>query len=337
MSLKSGVKRLVDLLGVNDSAIRWHRSKMLVLCYHAVVAERREHSWSYDNCVDRQSFLDQLVWLKSLMEPTDLAGLRKWRDGGWTAKKGPLLITFDDGYRNNLTQAAPILQREGVPALFFLATGLVGTDRVLWNDEMRVRISRWPEPEIRMPSGEVAAVPREIEARRDLATHATQNSKALASDSCAEYLAYLRSKTPSLEVMDDPEARAFMTWDEVRQLKSMGFEVGAHTVEHPILSQAEANSVDAELRDSKAKIERELNCPCVSMAYPNGTEKDVNAAVVASARRAGYEWSFMTTPYWHQVGDDPHCIPRICVPGHAGLDAFKLYASGLRSFLAGGA
>ncbi len=69
------------------------------------------------------------------------------------------------------------------------------------------------------------------------------------------------------------------------------------------------------------------------MAYPNGTEMDVNGSVVDSGRRAGYDWSFMTTPQWSKADDDPLRIPRVCVPGHAGLDAFKLYASGLRNLL----
>jgi peptidoglycan/xylan/chitin deacetylase (PgdA/CDA1 family) len=265
-----------------------------------------------------------------------LAGLRRWHKGEWTSRKPPVLVTFDDGYRNNLTIAARILQEEGVPALFFLATGFLGTPRVLWNDEVRVRVLHWPESEIPMPSGGQSALPSELHARRAFSDKVNQACKRLTEECLAEYLALLRKKTPSVELMDDSEAREFLSWDEARQLAGMGFEIGSHTVEHPILSRINRARVVAELHDSKAVIERELGEPCRAIAYPNGSVRDVNETVFEEVRAAGYEWAFMTTPVWQKAGGDPHRISRVVFPGHTDLATFKFYASGLHTRLLGG-
>jgi peptidoglycan/xylan/chitin deacetylase (PgdA/CDA1 family) len=246
-------------------------------------------------------------------------------------RKPPVLVTFDDGYRNNLTVAAPILREEGVPALFFLSTGYVGTTRVLWNHEVVMRVLHWPESGITLPSGRQNALPSELNERRSFSDEVNQSCKGLSEEHLAEYLRYLRGKTASVEVMDDPEARSFLSWDEVRKLAEMGFEIGSHTVEHKILSRLTRARVATELLESKATIERELKQQCCAIAYPNGSAKDVNEMVYEEVRAAGYEWGFTTTPIWHKASEDPHRISRVGFPGHTEVATFKSYASGLHT------
>jgi peptidoglycan/xylan/chitin deacetylase (PgdA/CDA1 family) len=334
--LNLAFKGLCDVTRINETLVLLQRSDLLVLNYHGVLAQSRAERWSYGNDVDAGSFRSQLRWLKQHLAPTGLAGLRRYYKGEWTERKPPVLVTFDDGYRNNLTVAAPILRDEGVPAIFFLTTGYVGTPRVLWNDEVRARVLHWPEPEITMPSGGQSALPPELHARQAFSDKVNQACKRLTEDRLAEYLRFLREKTPSVEVMDDLEARSFLNWDEARELAGMGFEIGSHTVEHMILSRITRARVAAELRESKAAIERELEQPCCAIAYPNGSARDVNETVFEEVRVAGYDWAFMTTPVWQKAGGDPHRISRVGFPGHTDLATFKFYASGLHTRLSGG-
>jgi peptidoglycan/xylan/chitin deacetylase (PgdA/CDA1 family) len=337
MSIKSAVKGLCDSIGVNELLVRLQRSDLLVLCYHGVLAERRPDRWSYENWVSADEFRSQLRWLKRFLQPLSLADLANWHSGRSAGGKAPVLITFDDGYRNNLTVAAPILREEGVPAAFFLATGYIGTPRTLWNDEVRIRVLNWPESAIRLPSGETAAVSSDATARRSLANQVTRATKKLTGEPCAAYMEYLRSTTASLNVMDDPEARAFMNWDEARKLASLGFDLGSHTVEHPILSRITRVRMADELSRSKATMERELNRPCTAIAYPNGTAEDVNEELFEEVKAAGYQWAFLTTPVWQKPGGDVLRIPRVVFPGHTDMSTFKFYASGLHGRLSGAA
>jgi peptidoglycan/xylan/chitin deacetylase (PgdA/CDA1 family) len=334
--LNAAFKGLCDVARVNETLVSLQRSGLLVLNYHGVLAQPRAGRWSYGNDVDADAFRAQLRWLKRHLAPTGLAGLGRYYKGEWTERKPPVLVTFDDGYRNNLTVAAPILREEGVPAVFFLTTGYVGTRRVLWNHEVLVRVLHWPDTEIPLPAGGQRVLPSEPDARRAIADSVNQGCKGLTEERLAEYLQVLRAKTPAVETMDDAEAREFLSWDEARELAGMGFEIGSHTVEHPILSRINRARMATELRDSKAAIERELGQRCIAIAYPNGSVRDVSETVFEEVRTAGYEWAFMTTPVWQKPGGDRHRISRIGFPGHTDLATFKFYASGLHTRLASG-
>jgi len=321
---------------VNDLIVRSHRRKLLVLCYHGILRESREQSGGYETCLDHSLFRAQLRWLRQRFEPIDLAGLAHWHSGAWTEPKPRVLITFDDGYKNNVTVAAPILTQERFPAVFFLATGYIGTGRVLWNHEVRQRVIAWPGESIRLPDGSTLSLNSGSDMRRKLAEQINQQLKRLTEDACQEYQEYLRRMTPSASLMEDPEARAFMNWNDARTLVSGGFEIGSHTVDHPILSSIkDMPRLSKELRGSKDTLERELGKPCLALAYPNGTTQDVGTEVFQEARAAGYQWGFMTTPVWQAPGGDPYQLARIGVPGHADMPTFTFYVSGLHAQFSG--
>lgn len=88
--------------------------------------------------------------------------------------------------------------------------------------------------------------------------------------------------------LDGPDAHELepMSWEELRALADAGWELGAHTVTHPHLTQTGDAQLAEELARSKADVERELGRPCSSIAYPYG---DVDARVVAATRAAGYQ------------------------------------------------
>ncbi len=79
---------------------------------------------------------------------------------------------------------------------------------------------------------------------------------------------------------------AGLTWEELRGLVDAGWEIGSHTRSHPRLTELDDDALAAELEQSRASCERETGQPCRSLAYPYG---DVDARVIAAARRAGYE------------------------------------------------
>jgi peptidoglycan/xylan/chitin deacetylase (PgdA/CDA1 family) len=99
-----------------------------------------------------------------------------------------------------------------------------------------------------------------------------------------------------------------MSWDEIRQLATAGWEIGSHTASHPRLTSVSDKQLADELTQSKAVCERELEAPCTSIAYPYG---DLDASVVASAGAAGYTTA-ASLPSVFQFGD-PLQWPRIGV------------------------
>src|SRR4051794_677511 len=140
-------------LGVNAISRTLLRRKLLTLCYHGVVREHQEDAFEYGNTVSVHEFERQLDFLARNFHPLPAAEAIEWHKGALTTRGTPVLITFDDGYRNNLTLAADVLRAKGVPAIFHVSTSYIGTDRILWTDEMIHRILNWPFTSLPLPDG----------------------------------------------------------------------------------------------------------------------------------------------------------------------------------------
>jgi peptidoglycan/xylan/chitin deacetylase (PgdA/CDA1 family) len=124
-----------------------------------------------------------------------------------------------------------------------------------------------------------------------------------------------------------------MTWDEVRALRAQGFEIGSHTVSHPILTRIPQGKLETELTESKRTIERELNAPCEAIAYPNGGPADVSETVFAAARLAGYRLGFTVSERHSPPGEDGLSISRICIQGHLPASSFSHRVDGVERLL----
>jgi peptidoglycan/xylan/chitin deacetylase (PgdA/CDA1 family) len=123
-----------------------------------------------------------------------------------------------------------------------------------------------------------------------------------------------------------------MDWDQVRNLSTRGIYFGGHTKTHPILSQV--NDVDAkvEILGSKDRIEREINQPVISFAYPNGQKGDFNQTTKSLVSSAGYLTAFtlITGPQAYQsIREDPYEIDRIFISPRDTIARFAVKVSGL--------
>jgi len=319
--------------GVNTAARTRMRRHLLVLAYHGVVAKRQKDHLRYGTTVSAAEFDQHLTELRKHFHPIGQAELTAWYEGQTTLPDNAVLTTFDDGYRNNLTLAAPILKSHGIPCIFHVATGYIGTPRMLWTTELPLRVQRWPYTFVPAPDGKLP-MPRKEGDRRQLAYRLKEQCKRLSWEALQQYLDRLRQ--PEMELEEDPDLYRFMTWDEVRELRAQGFAIGSHTVEHPILSQVSSEQLQFELMESKRRIERETGSPCEALAYPNGDPDSISQAAVNTARQAGYHLGFTVIEQFTAKPVNALAVNRICVMGHLPVSSFLYRVSGVSTPSDGG-
>jgi peptidoglycan/xylan/chitin deacetylase (PgdA/CDA1 family) len=319
-------------LGVNAALRSIGSKRLLVLNYHSVVPDEcMNDPLAYGNSIGVSNFERQVAELARVFHPIAAVDLDKWLDDGGSIPRKSVLVTLDDGYRNNLTEAAPILRRLGVPGLINVSTGYIGASRMLWPDEVYWRILSWPDRMLPMPGRtDDMSAPRDRLHRRVLAARIRESCKRIRHCDLSQYLARLRTvEIPAPR----SEIAAFMSWDEVRALSRQGFDIGSHTVNHPILTEVDPDGLETELTESKRVIERELGMPCPYFAYPNGGPFDVSDRVIEAVRRAGYRFAFTVTGRLAVQGQSPYAIDRVYIPGQASMPDFHTRSSGLRAFV----
>jgi peptidoglycan/xylan/chitin deacetylase (PgdA/CDA1 family) len=203
-------------------------------------------------------------------------------------------ITFDDGYRDNFTEAWPRLKRHSLPASIFLSVDHVRGARVFWYERLEHCVRQLPAGPLSLTRWGLGTfmVPRET-ARRALRLELDDALKQLSDDareSCLAALEPLRAQNSAA-----PQISPMLRWDEIRQM-TPDIRFGSHTLSHCILSRESRDRVRQELCESRRIIARETGGDVTLFAYPNGRPVDYNPEVIEEVREAGYRLAVTTSP-----------------------------------------
>lgn len=218
-----------------------------------------------------------------------------------------MVITFDDGYADNEEIALPILQRHGLTATFFVATGFLGGGR-MWNDTVIECLRRSPLDSVDLGAWGLGRLPlTSAEQRRQAIDRLLPKIKYLDLAAREQALANLRAVAGQPTLRDD----LMMTRNQVQRLHAAGMGIGAHTVLHPILTSLPAAEAERELAQGKAALEAMIGAPVRHLAYPNGgPDRDYDSRHVAMARALGFEAAVTTATGVARPGDDLFQLPR---------------------------
>lgn len=268
---------------------------LTVLTYHRV-ADPRAASSLDDGVVDARpdAFDRQLAYLGRHCSVIGLDDLLEFRKGA-PLPPNPVLITFDDGYLDNIEVALPILQRHGMKAVFFIATSYVNERRLFWWDRVSYMLKQSTKDVLELTYPRKMTLPlgaeRERSQRRILSLiklHFGLDLQRLLDD-----VEKASGVSLSAEAERQKVDEILMTWDHVRALKRAGMAVESHTRTHRVLQTLSPKDLADELGGSREELEGVLGSKVSAVAYPvRGLHfaSEVRAAI----RAAGYELGFST-------------------------------------------
>ena len=231
--------------------------------------------------------------------------VRHLRQGSLPARS--LVITFDDGYADNEQIALPILQRHGLSASFFIATGFLDGGR-MWNDTVIECFRRCDVPHVDLGAWGLGVLPLATPLqRRQAIDRLLPKIKYLDLAAREDALARLQAALGRPVLPDD----LMMSHAQVRRLHAAGMGVGGHTVRHPILTALTDAEAHHELAQGKAELEAIIDAPVLHLAYPNGgPDLDYDMRHVAMAQALGFEAAVSTATGVARAGDDLFQLPR---------------------------
>ena len=310
------------------------RSKSLILLYHRITEAPSD---PHLLCVTPQHFREHLEHLCQHYQPISLRTLNKTLDAGRMRHK-LAVITFDDGYGDNLHEGYPLLKRYGIPATVFVTSGWVGLKRAFWWPELE-RILLWSDHlprDLRVTiNGKVrrwdlgdGAQPCEAlteEYRRwNITVESCPTSRHKVYRELCSLFRPLDAETREAVLNELREQAEFrednypfyrpLDRDELRMLSNGGLiEIASHTVTHPVLACESLDAQRWELEESKRQLEAMIGQPVTSFSYPYGGSADVGNESQRLVQEAGYELACANFPGPVTYQSNPYWLPRFLV------------------------
>ncbi|HTH02503.1 MAG TPA: polysaccharide deacetylase family protein [Vicinamibacterales bacterium] len=240
----------------NRVATYMGHGRLTVLTYHQVKEPANDGS-----SVTPKAFDEQMHYLRQHYEVVRLEDGVK-RLARRRAAERLIAITFDDGYLDNATAAAPIMHSVGLTATFFVSTDMIGSTQPF---------------------------PHDVERRRAPQPH--------------------------------------MTWNDLRHLVTLGFDIGSHTCSHADMGTIPSEQAHRELRLSKERLEAELHQPVRLFAFPYGGRRNMRPETIDAARR---EYDVCCSAYGghNTTPVDPADIRRIVISSGVSFLAFRAVLEG---------
>ena len=247
-----------------------------------------------------------------------------------------LVMTFDDGYHDNYTDAFALARELQTPITIFLIPGYIESGNRFWWFESHYLLKNTQVEKVSL-AGKVFHLnhPNERQALEQEITVHLQHAPSVA-----EREAFLKSMHEALAVRGaltaEEEATRPLTWVEVREMQESGqVAFGAHTLHHPILSSlTDEKELLREVQECRIMLEQHLGRPVRSFAYPVGQQQHIGDRVVQAVQEAGYDWAFTTIDGFNSRQDNPYLLRRIETDVSQHWLILAAEAAGLWSFFA---
>lgn len=329
MKIKSIFKRVVlfvfDYLGVNWLLRRFSRTPV-VLFWHGVSENTNPDIEGESFSVDL--FIKEIELVKQRYEIISIDEFyKRYKNGTFTNREA--VLTFDDGYKNNLTVAAPILKRYGLPFTVFVSAQNIDNQERFYILVPRMVIIGGELDEVSIPSmnyhKKLNNLQERIECAHEIEYKIKDYSHEKAKQIASEMIDVL-GKESYRSLCQKYHNGELLTWDDVRKLISQyDCTIGSHCMDHCICHGNQPLSVvEWQLSESKKLIEKETGKECAYFAYPNGNFTEETDKLV----RKYYKMGFSTTAEPIRVGQTAIAsIGRIGVP--SSLADFKFLLSKL--------
>ena len=284
---------------------RGKRQRIWILRYHSISGSR-DQNYRYVTpsiAVSPEVFESHIAFLSSRYAIISLDDVAAWTRGKITLPPESVVITFDDGYRDNYRYAYPILKKYGASATFYVVTDAIGNTHPLWTSELADLVYRAGQRQVTLNSiGPERIDLSDEKAKKESIQAIGRVMRCVAKQRRAEIIREMREK---LGVERDGFLHQVMlSWDELREMNRGGMCVASHTMSHPLLTEIPGEEARMEITVSKAKIEEELGAPVAHISYPNPGESAAhfNEAVKILAAQAGYLTA--RTSFKGSVGQD---------------------------------
>jgi len=286
-SLKHFICAVIVKSGVLALLVSRRRANLAVLMFHRIDTVE-------DNlglCISPDFFEAQLKYLADCYNVIPMSeAIEKLASGNLA--RNSVVITFDDGWRDNYINAFPLLKKYKIPATVFVTYEAIEQGTFGWcSFDKAILNSCHTELDLSFFGLGTFSL-NDQEQKESLISFLHQKLKRLDNSTT---LAVIEHVTNELGGVDGE--RVMLSWQEIKEMQASNLiTIGAHTVTHPILTQISQPQAKYEIEEGKRLIEDKTGTIIDFFAYPNGSSNDFNSEIIGMVEKSGYKSAFSTIP-----------------------------------------
>lgn len=320
MTIKSILKQCFVSLG-GETILRLTNQTPRILFWHGV--DNNPHIKIELESIDALAFKKQIKYLNKYFNIISMDEFHQKYTNDQLGKND-IVLTFDDGYKNNLKVLAPIMKEFNLPYTIFITTNNITTGNLFPTSILRLLVYGSSLDLLSIPFIDKSFNLKTDEDKLNASKEISNLLKTLPNDQvniiCDQMIENI-TQDEYKKLKNKYNSLVPLNWDEVRELARQGVVIGSHCMDHICCHENQSKEIIVQqIKESKKVIEQELNINCDYFAYPNG---DYTAFSDTCVEEANYKLGFSTKKnILNIVSTGISSVPRMSVPYN--INTFKI-------------
>ena len=275
---------------MNKYLHRFEENKYIILLFHGVINKHTNSVRNYNRKHIDVDYFEKVIKefseFGNVISMDELILLQKKGEG---IKERSFIVTFDEGFANNLEIAAPILREYNIPATFYVTTDFIDNNSMSWIDRIEYVIEKTEVKSISLSwlreNVNIENNLNKIEALDEIRRYVKSNSNFNVN----EFISQLYQQLDEIEVFssDDILDRK-MNWEELKELNSYPlFTIGGHTHSHPIMAFLSDEKLEDEVSKCLNLLKSKAEISATHFSYPEGQSNHYNENVIRKLKEKG--------------------------------------------------
>lgn len=299
----------------NDYSTYLDDNKLAIFLFHGVISKNLKSIRNYNNKhITKKRFSNIIGSLVRTGNPVSMAEVIEYCNGKVLPERS-FAITFDDGFKNNLDNGLPILEKYNVPATIYITTNFIETNQMSWIDRIEWAFEKKDAFNLNLPWNNFYSKVSSYKIKKEILEQIRDKVKRnneFDPNSLADDI-QLQLNLP-LTYTSSSELDQKLLWKDLKILISNPkITIGGHTHTHRILSYLNNNDLEYEISNSINLIKKNLKLNCVHYSYPEGLEYCYNKNVISYLKKNGILCCPTALHGLNRKHSDPFQLKRITV------------------------
>ena len=320
---------------------RTHEKDIVILMLHGTPNPLRASSWTPLRLHIPTDYIDWCLGFignyYNFISLDEAVGILK---GEKPSVKNGLVVTLDDGYRNNIIDALPVFKKHGAPITIFLPVSSINNRKPLWFDRLDYALQfagvekhmfEIGGKHFKFSSGGRERLASSYSQFRELIKkqYTDESEFNMKLDEVSSKFERASGKRLGSIFENDPWS-ALLSWEEISKIQGNGVSFGSHTMDHYRVGHLDENQLRYQFANSKSMIEKVTGNACKHIAYPDGNYSET---AVSIGMECGFDAGLTTTEGINKIGCEIMTLKRISVPLTSDPTELMAYTSGFSGAL----